>query len=101
LPYSQSNITNEYPLSYNALLLFVGHQIQAINFTLIAKPMIPPLVIMTHQQKSIAVQLEGDGTTNKTAGARFQFQRHRRALTLLFGGNDNTDLLFWMHKDLT
>jgi hypothetical protein len=55
---------------------------------------------MTHQQKLIEIQLERDGPKNKTAGTGFQFQRHRKVLALLFGGNDNTDLLFCMHKEL-
>jgi hypothetical protein len=42
------NIKQEYPLSHKASLLFTGQQIQAINFTLITKHMILPLVIIKH-----------------------------------------------------
>jgi hypothetical protein len=34
------------------------------------------------------------------AGTRFQFQWHPKPLALLFGGNDNDDLLFCMPKEL-
>lgn len=70
------------------------------NYELITNHTIHPQVIMTHQQKLIEIQLERDGPKNKTAGTGFQFQRHRKVLALLFGGNDNTDLLFCMHKEL-
>jgi hypothetical protein len=34
------------------------------------------------------------------AGTLFQFQRYRKVSALLFGGNDNDDLLFFMLKEL-